>query len=205
MKVERIVGDVFSSNVFVCGDEHTCFLVDAGAMPERLKNVIGKRKVLGVFLTHGHYDHTYYATEYAKEFGCQIFACKEIKEYLENSSHNASEGHVEMHDFSNFAFFEDDEILHVGDFEIQTIKLGGHTKSDVAFLCEGELFVGDVFIGRDIGRLDLYGGNKFEMVKSLEKLLEIPYKNMHSGHGQSNKKNAQEIAIKIWLKFLNRK
>ena len=204
MKVERIVGNVFESNVFVCPNEHECFLIDAGAKPELLRGAIGDKKVLAVLLTHGHYDHVFYAREYAKEFECKIFACKEIAEYIEDPFHNASEGHFEFHDFSNFEFFDDDATLNLGDFEIQTIKLGGHTKSDVAYLCDGELFVGDVFIGRDIGKINLYGGDKSWMIKSLEKLLEIKYENMHSGHGQDNKKNVQDFAIKIWLKFLNR-
>ena len=71
--VERVVGDINKSNVFIVGDDKSCFVVDAGANLETIKNSVRQRRVEGILLTHAHYDHFFYVMDYAQEFGCQVF------------------------------------------------------------------------------------------------------------------------------------
>ncbi|MBR1890589.1 MAG: MBL fold metallo-hydrolase [Clostridia bacterium] len=206
--IYRIETEILNSNVFVIAHGQSCVIVDAGATLEKVKAIVGDMKVEGIFLTHGHYDHVYYVREYAKAFGCKVYASELVKEYLENCKYNFSEGfelgEFELHDFGNFVFLHDDGAVSLPHFEIEFFKLGGHSKSDVAFLIDKNLFVGDVLIGREIGRLDLYGGDKNHMVKSLERLLSFDYEIMRSGHGKENTKEAQDAVIKLWLRFLKR-
>ena len=202
--VERIVGDVNSSNVFVVGDDKACFVVDAGANLDSVKNVVGQRHVEGVLLTHGHYDHFFYVMDYLKEFGCQAFVSEKAVEYfLDEEKSYAPKGLV-LDGQSNFVFLSGDGQLEFGNFCVDYFSVGGHTKSDMFFQFGQDLFVGDVLIGRDMGRIDLYGGDKSEMAKTFEKLLDLDYGVMHSGHGEDNKKFQQDIVIKTWLKFLKR-
>lgn len=161
-------------------------------------------KVLGVFLTHAHYDHAFYALDYAKVFGCKVYASEFAKEYLPDAAKNYSEGKLSITDFSDFEFLHGDGRLRLGEFEVEYFALGGHSKSDVCFRVDDEIFVGDVLIGRDMGRVDLYGGSKDEMKKSLQKLVDMKYSIMHSGHGEDNTKFSQDKVAKLWLRFLNR-
>ena len=202
--IEKIVSKLVSSNVFVVSNEEECVIVDAGAKLKEVITVVGKKKVLGVFLTHGHYDHCFYATEYAKHFECKIYCSCHAKEYLQNGSYNYSDGNLVVSDFSNFEFLNGKGEVQLGGMKIVFNQLGGHSLSDMYFQIEDDLFVGDVLIGRDIGRLDLYGGNKSEMIKSLETLLDANYKTMHSGHGESNAKRIQDTVVNVWLKYLKR-
>ena len=157
-----------------------------------------------MFLTHGHYDHAFYAPSYAKAFGCKVYASEFAKEYLADAAKNYSDGKFSVRDFSDFVFLHGDGVVRLGKFEVEYFALGGHSKSDVCFRVDDDLFVGDVLIGRDMGRLDLFGGSKDEMKKSLEKLVDLKYSTMHSGHGEDTTKFSQDKVAKLWLKFLSR-
>lgn len=212
---EKIVSDIIDSNVFVVEKNGKFLIFDAGAKTDDVKNAVEsimkkigqphqKPKVLGVFLTHGHYDHCFFAQDYAKTFGCKIYASGFAKEYLQNPDWNYSEGKFWIEDFSDLCFLDGDGQISLGDFKISYYQLGGHSKSDMCFLVGDEIFVGDVLIGRDMGRLDLFGGDKVEMQKSLEKLVSLDYAVMHSGHGDDNPKQLQDKVAKLWIRFLGR-
>lgn len=204
----RVVSQIIESNVFLCEKGGNFVIFDASAKLEDVQNVIEKcaknGKVLGVFLTHGHYDHAFYALAYAKALGCKIYASEFAKEYLQDAEKNYSEGRFAVQDFSDFVFLHGDGVVRLGEFEVEYFALGGHSKSDVCFRVDDELFVGDVLIGRDMGRIDLYGGSKDEMKKSLQKLLDLKFSVMHSGHGEDNTKFSQDKVAKLWLRFLSR-
>ena len=201
---EKIVSNLIDSNVFVVSKNDKCLIFDAGACVQAVKDVVANRKVLAVFLTHGHYDHAYHALDYSNEFDCKIYCSEHAKEYLENPNINYSEGEFKVVEFENFEFLSGEGCLILGDFSIKFKQLGGHSKSDMCFKVDDEIFVGDVLIGRDMGRIDLYGGDKQEMLKSLKSLLETNYKIMHSGHGSDNEKSEQDKVINLWQRFLNR-
>lgn len=202
--VTKVVSNLMESNVFVVGDEKTCVVVDAGADVQDVAKVVGERKVLGVLLTHGHYDHAYFAVEYAKQFSCEVYGSKFLKEYLSNPDWNYSDGHFCVQDYSAFVFLTGNGVLRLGNYDVSYSQLGGHSKSDMCFKIGDHLFVGDVLIGRDMGRIDLYGGDKQEMKKSLQFLLDGEFEVMHSGHGADNNKSTQDKVCKLWLKFLSR-
>ncbi len=201
---QRLVSKLIDSNVFVYENNDKVLIFDGGAELEDVKKAVGNKKVVAVFLTHGHYDHSFFALEYAKAFACKIYASQFAKEYLQDSEKNYSEGKFAVSDFSDFVFLKGDGKISLCDLEIHYFQLGGHSKSDMAFLVKDEVFVGDVLIGRDMGRIDLYGGDKNEMIKSLKRLLDCKYTTMHSGHGQDNTKFQEDKVAKLWLKFLNR-
>ena len=202
--IERIESKLISSNVFVVSHKDSCIIIDAGVEPEIIEKAVGNKKVVGIFLTHGHYDHCYYVESYKNLFGCEIYCSKEAKEYLQNPEYNYSEGQFKIDDFSGFVFLKQNGKIKLGDFEIEYQHLGGHSKSDMCYIVDDEIFVGDVLIGRDMGRIDLYGGSKLKMVESLEYLLNKNYTVMHSGHGTDNEKIAQDKVAKLWIKFLSR-
>lgn len=202
--VERIESDLISSNVFVVSNDNVCIIVDAGAKLELVEPVVGEKKVEAILLTHGHYDHCFRVLDYAKKFGCKIYCSQYAKEYLENPVYNYSEGKFEIHDFSNFIFLENEGTINTGAFDVNYKTLGGHSKGDMVFFVKGDLFVGDILIGRDMGRIDLFGGDAQQMKESLTYLIMADYQIMHSGHDKDNSKGSQDKVASLWLRFLNR-
>ena len=51
---------VMEQNTYVLLNGKFALIIDAGAEIEEVKEVIGKRKVVGVMLTHLHFDHFWY-------------------------------------------------------------------------------------------------------------------------------------------------
>ncbi len=201
----RIVGDIYESNVFITDN---ALIVDAGANLEKLEKCLAGCKVGGVLLTHGHFDHTYFAMDYAQKYGVKIYASVKIEEYLREPKKNYSTDfdgmELKIDDFSNFVLLHGDGEFSAQNVKVKYFQLGGHSKSDMCFLVGDDLYVGDTIIGRGIGRMDLYGGNKQDMLESLKKISALSYKTMHSGHGEDLTKEMADKVIATYIRFLSR-
>ena len=202
----RLVGDIYDSNVFVENIDKNIFIIDAGANFDKINDVT--ENVRAIFLTHGHFDHAYFVEDYAKKLDVKIYASKKIREYLEEPKKNYSTDFncdlLKITDFSNFVFLQGDGEVKIDAVVIKYFQMGGHSKSDMCFLIGEDLYVGDLIVGRGIGRMDLYGGDKQEMIKSLKKLSALKYTTMHCGHGEDLTKNIADKVITTYLKFLTR-
>lgn len=202
----RLVGDIYDSNVFVENIDKNIFIIDAGANFDKINDVT--ENVRAIFLTHGHFDHAYFVEDYAKKLNVKIYASEKIREYLEEPKKNYSTDFncdlLKITDFSNFVFLQGDGEVKIDAVVIKYFQMGGHSKSDMCFLIGENLFVGDLIIGRGIGRMDLYGGSKQEMIKSLKKLATLNYKTMHCGHGEDLSKEMADKVISTYLRFLSR-
>ena len=206
--INRIESDILGSNTFVVSNGKDCFIVDAGASVDAVKKLVNGQNVLGVFLTHGHFDHIYFLDEYLKEFNCTAYASEYAKEYFCDADKNLSSDfygeEIVIKNLAKTRFLCGNGTLKVGDFEIDYFQLGGHSKGDMAFVFEKNLFVGDLILGDSIGRYDMYGGDKNALIKSLDFLENYDYKIMYSGHGSENEKMKQDMVISAWIKFLER-
>lgn len=208
MEIERIEGDILNSNVFVISNGDECFLVDAGVPIDILLKQLAGKKVEAIFLTHGHYDHIYYLNDYVNKFGCKVYASDKIEEYLYDKNHNASYDcpypPIELERIENIETLSGDGSVEVCGIDVEFVQLGGHSSADMMYQIGQDVFVGDEVIGRDVGRTDLWGGDKQELLKSLQRILQTEYKTMHCGHGQDFDKPTQDKVVKLWYKFLNR-
>lgn len=205
--MQQIVSSLYESNTFILEKNNEILIIDAGATADEVKKYVGDKKVVGVLLTHGHFDHAYYVSDYIKEFKTKAYASKFAKEYLADHKKNYSSDfglNMNMQDFKNFVFLENSGSIKIGSFLVEFGQLGGHSKSDMFFKVGEYLFVGDVIIGRGIGRVDLYGGSKAEMLKSLKILANAQYETMCCGHGENRTKEAQDKVISAYIKFLSR-
>lgn len=204
----KFVGDIYDSNIFITENNKKHLIVDAGASVDKLAGGVNKGDVVGLLLTHGHFDHSYFALDYAKEFNIKIYASDKIKEYLSELKKNYSTDFdikpLEVKDFSNFIFLNSNGEVEIEGVKVKFFQMGGHSKSDMCFLIGDDLYVGDLIIGRGIGRMDLYGGNRQDMLQSLKALEKLEYKTMHCGHGEDLSKEMADKVIKTYIKFLSR-
>lgn len=203
MQIEKLSSNFLESNVFIakCGNE--CFIVDSGVELGEIKKSVQGLKVLGVLLTHGHYDHAMFAEIYAKEFGCKIYTSEFAKEELSDPAKNYGES-FKLTSFEDFLFLDNNGKLKLGSFEIEYFSTPGHCKSCLCFLYETHLFAGDTLFDSSIGRTDLYGSSKDDMLSSLAKLDNISFEVCHSGHGDDSDYARQKRNIKIFTRFLQR-
>jgi glyoxylase-like metal-dependent hydrolase (beta-lactamase superfamily II) len=136
-------------------------------------------------LTHGHYDHIGAAKELSLLENCKIYASLFDKELFENGDKNGSIrfGKKEII-VDNITYFDEEVILELGDFMVEVMFLPGHTPGGVAYIIGEAVFTGDTLFKGTYGRVDLYGGNKKDMKKSLEYLLTLDGSmKVFPGHG----------------------
>lgn len=204
MQTQQIISNLLDSNTYIAQKNSQCLIIDAGASCDQIEKYVGGNKVLGLLLTHGHYDHCFHAKEIAKKFGCKIYASKKIVEMLKDAAKNYGENFV-IDDFSNFVFIDDQQSFSLGDFQIGVYSLPGHSQCSLGFLIDDVLFSGDVLFKQGVGRTDLYGGNKKQMLQSLIKIQnDISFATLASGHGQMSTRDEQKRNLSLFIRFLLR-
>lgn len=144
MKIDIVKVGRLRCNCYILDKNDEVLVIDPGDEFEKIDRVIGNRKVLGVIVTHHHFDHDGSVDKMVNKYGCQVY------------------------DKSNLLELE----CKIGTFSFQVIYTPGH-KEDLITLYfdkEKKMFCGD-FIFRDgIGRCDLDGGNMEKMINSIGKI-----------------------------------
>ncbi len=157
MKIDRIVVGCLRENCYVLSIGNDVLVIDPGDDGDRIKGVIGKRNILGILITHRHFDHIG-ALPFFSEYKEYSYDTTEEIEYRVGPfrfSVIRTPGHKE--DAISFYFYEDN--------------------------C---LFSGDFIFYESIGRCDLVGGNISDMKKSIDKIKEYsPLMKIYPGHGDS--------------------
>lgn len=158
MEIKKIVTGTLDENCYVLIKNRTCLVIDPGADYNNIKEQVGDNKVLGVLITHSHFDHIGALRNFLTKRSIKIFKKSNLEE----------------------------KEYQLGDFKFECIYTPGHSKDSVTFYFKEDnaMFVGDFVFKDSIGRCDLPGGSINEMEASIKKLLEYTDNiNLYSGHG----------------------
>lgn len=160
MEIKKIVTGALEENCYVLSDNGTCLIVDPGSDSKKIKELVGNDKVIGVLVTHAHFDH--------------IGA---LRDFL-----NANR-RLKIFKKSNIVDMKE---IEVGTFKFIPMLTPGHSSDSVTFYFKEEkaMFVGD-FIFRDtVGRCDLPTGDSTLMDKSIEMIKQYDDDiTLYPGHG----------------------
>ena len=160
MEIKKIVTGALEENCYVLSKDGTCLIVDPGSDSKKIKELVGTDKIIGVLVTHSHFDH--------------IGA---LRDFLNMNRR------LKIFKKSNLTDLKE---VSVGSFNFVPIMTPGHSSDSVTFYFKDDnaMFVGD-FIFRDtVGRCDLPTGSSSEMDKSLEKIKTYADDiNLYPGHG----------------------
>lgn len=200
----KLKGELLDANVYILEKGDGCIIIDSGAPLDQVLSALNGKVVNGVFLTHGHFDHSMHCNDYANAFHCKIFASEKIPMTLQDGDALYSPDHTTFDDLSNFEYLTDGQSLKVGDFDVQCIAAPGHSICCMCYLIDGDLFAGDVLFDKGIGRTDLKNSDKKSMLDSLKKLEKIDFKNVYSGHGEKSDHAMQMKNIALFKRFLSR-
>ena len=175
---------IFNQKTYVVSNDNEAIIIDAGADLEDVKQSVKSKKVLGILLTHLHFDHIWYIEDYVKEWDADVYMVQGAEEKLEKSELNCSFiiGADMTFDIAqkNIKYYA--EKLKLGSFDIDVIMTPGHSADSVCLLIEKNLFCGDLVLGGTIGRTDLYDSSEFDMWQSLDKLKYIDFEMAYPGH-----------------------
>jgi len=158
MKIKVLKVGYLKCNCYVLEKNNKILVIDPGDDYELIKKEIGDRELLGVLITHGHFDHVGCVDDLVNDFGCYVY------------------------DFSNL---EEKEYV-IGEFLFDVIYTPGHSRDSITFYFKEEklMFTGDFLFFDTIGRCDLVGSNYDSMIESISKIKKYD-KNIvvYPGHG----------------------
>ena len=156
MKIHRVVVGYLEENCYILEKDGKVLVIDPGDEIDKIKEVIKSNKVVGVLVTHSHFDH----------IGALSYFDKNI-----------------IHTFNNL---EEKEYKIEGfTFEVIYNPGHSKDSVSYYFKEENTLFGGDFIFYRSIGRCDLEGGDYNKMMSSISKIKKYP-KDMkiYPGHGR---------------------
>ena len=160
MKIEKIVTGTLEENCYVLKCDNTCLVVDPGSDYPKIKEAIGEDKVLGVLITHSHFDHVGALRNFLTKRSIKIF-----------KKSNTLEKEYEL-----------------GPFKFSVIYTPGHSSDSICFYFKDEkiMFVGDFIFKDSVGRCDLPTGDIKKMNESILKIKEYEEDiTLYSGHGDN--------------------
>ena len=127
--------------------------------------------------THIHADHLSAAAYLKEKTGAKIAIGTRVQEVLEACIPLLESDLHPSNTLINFDhFFEDDEVFDIGPLHAHILATPGHTPSDVCYLIEDTVFVGDTLFLPDVGtgRCDFPGGCAEQAYESVQKILNLP-------------------------------
>lgn len=162
MKINKVIVGPLKTNCYILSLDDKCLVIDPGDEYEKIKKEIGEKQVVGVIVTHHHFDHIGALNYFNKDL---IFD----KSNLEEKKYN----------ISGFNF----EVIYTPGHKEDSIT--------IFFEKENIMFTGDFIFKDSIGRIDLPGGNYLDMINSLSKIKKYDKTiKIYPGHGEDTDLNS---------------
>lgn len=156
MKINKVLVGQLQTNCYILEKDSKCLVIDPGDEYKKIKEVIGTNEVVGVIITHYHFDH--------------IGALNNFSKNLILDRNNLEEKEYNIADFKF-------EVIYTPGHKEDCIS--------IYFKEENVMFTGDFIFKDAIGRIDLPGGNYNEMINSLNKISKYNKDILiYPGHGE---------------------
>lgn len=148
-------------NCYILSKDNKCLVIDPGDEMDRIVDGIGDRNVVGVLITHNHFDH----------IGCVKDICNKYK--------------VNSYDYNNLV----EGVNNINCFKFYVIYTPGHNNDCCTYYFKEDkiMFTGDFLFKGDVGRCDLEGGDYNLMIDSINKIKKYDDDIViYPGHGDSS-------------------
>lgn len=190
MRIKTLQLGFLRTNCYIVSNEDTkeAIIIDPAGEPNKIETYIdeAKLKVVGVLITHGHFDHIYGLETVVATFGSNVYASENEKELLSKPELNLSKKHGNPLSVGADIYLKDREVFTLAGFEIEAISTPGHTSGGACynFIGEDVMFTGDTLFKGTVGRCDLPTSDEKKMMDSLDKLMEYDDDILiYPGHG----------------------
>lgn len=194
MRIQTIVPRTFASNCYILSGSGQALVVDPSVSPETIYAALDGNTLVGILLTHGHFDHIASIDKLRDEKNIPVYIHKNDAEMLTDSKKNAF--YTFFHRDTCYSpadvLLEDGDEIHLGNETVKAISTPGHSRGSVCYDCGSFLVTGDTLFADSIGRCDLYGGSDEDIRASLTKLEKSYPQDMriYPGHGTTSRLGA---------------
>jgi len=173
MNIKIIKVGSLQTNCYILTINNNSLIIDPGDESEKIINEIANNNVLGILITHSHFDHIGALNELISKYNAPVY-CKENLEEKE---------------------------YQIAKFKFSVIYTPGHTDDSISFYFKEDniMFTGDFLFKGTIGRTDLPTGNDKKMWESIKKIkMYHPHIRIFPGHGEDSTLE-QEFMYNIYL------
>lgn len=184
------LGSLGTNCYLVTGDDQKQgIVIDPGMNPELLLDRIKDIEILGILLTHAHFDHMAGVDALRKAKGAEVYIHPIEQDWLTDSKKNGSYMWRDLGGEFTTAVAENElkhgeQLTFLGQI-FTVLHTPGHSPGSVSFSTSGHCFSGDALFADSIGRTDLPGGDYNTLVDAIHKhLFSLPDDTIvYPGHG----------------------
>ena len=199
MQIKMQPMGVYQTNCYIVTVDDKDFIIDPGvdATSWVVDNVTNPVAILN---THGHFDHVWSNKELKNKFKIPLYTPKGDVFMLTDDP--MGQGTPP----SNPDYEVDgDEVLDISGVSIRYRIFAGHTPACSIIEIGDVWFSGDFLFEQSIGRWDFPSSSAEEMVKSLEKAMQVKEDyTIYAGHGMSTTLKAEQRVMPYWIEQVKR-
>lgn len=195
--IEIVVRESLSmgTNCYGVSDGESYIIIDPAVSYKKMDEICNG-KIVGVLITHGHFDHIEELQSYLDNTCVKIYGHINCLEKLQNSMLNCSGYFGDELVFNckdRFVPVSDGECIKLLNEDIKVLENFGHTNCCISFIIDNNMFCGDFIFAFSIGRTDLPTASNEQMRDSLDviKKYKVDYL-IYPGHGNKTTLNIEK-------------
>lgn len=180
------------ANCYLIENEGEAIIIDPADDASFLLEEVQRKnlQLVGLFGTHGHFDHVMAVGEIQMNFNAPFYIHKKdqfLIERLESTAEHFLGHKLIIIPPKSINYIEKGE-FQISHFKFTILHTPGHTPGGVCYFFPEEkvIFTGDTLFAGAIGRTDLSYSNKGDLWNSLKEILTLPDEvEIYPGHGES--------------------
>ena len=190
MKIITYNDNDINANTYLIINNDEAIIIDPANDLTMIKKELASIKLVGIFLTHGHYDHFRKLEEtLSLNDNIKVYMHKDAISKLKDVDKSCAKffGITEGLNIDEDKIIKvyDNEVINIIGLDIKILALPGHTSCSVGYLISDNLFIGDVIFNYGIGRYDLPSSSYKDTINTLIKVSKLN-QNLHIYPGHDN-------------------
>ncbi len=180
MEITQIPLAKMATFAYIAADRlsKNCALIDPAFETGKILGIVKEKgyTVTHLINTHCHSDHSAGNAAVLNETGAKLLIHTKDAKYLKGFPNKMFTRILGgKNSPSPDILLKDGDMIHIGEKTLSVIHTPGHTPGGICLYCEGNIFTGDSLFTGGIGRTDLPGGSRKQLVASVkEKLYILP-------------------------------
>lgn len=196
MKLKQVIAPPLENNIYVLGDSKEVVIIDAAGdatSTKQVAEVVGRRKVIAILITHGHFDHTMGKSEFKKHWPESPIYLGKQDLFLWQERYPGTEPD---------AYVEDGQVFKIGSSQIIALHTPGHTPGSTCYYWQAgdTVFTGDTLFPGGPGATRWEYSNFKQILQSIEtKLFSLPpTTKVLPGHGKASTISTEQPNLSAW-------
>ncbi len=165
MEIQTFVMGPVMTNTYLLSINDKALVIDPAGKSEKVIEKLGDLDLIGILLTHGHFDHIKGVDGLYEKYHCPVYIHQDDEVYARDK-YSGLIFNLSAYISCPVEYLKEGQ-MEIGPFGFEVIFTPGHTPGSVIYVFEDEIFTGDTLFKGSVGRTDLDGGNERQLKDSL--------------------------------------